>query len=75
MLPREASVRYSEDLLPTLVKFPRRHTEHVWKDAEELYRAKLKMAEAVRKDKKGKKNKADDDGASASSSKSKKVKT
>jgi saccharopine dehydrogenase (NAD+, L-lysine-forming) len=42
LVPREASDRFAMDLLPTLLQLPNRKESQVWKDAENLYRAKAK---------------------------------
>ncbi|KAG8807188.1 Saccharopine dehydrogenase [Serendipita sp. 399] len=46
LLPRESSEQFSNDLLPTLLKYPNRDTERTWTDAEKLFREKLGAAEA-----------------------------
>ncbi|KAI6133539.1 saccharopine dehydrogenase [Pisolithus thermaeus] len=45
LLPREASEKFSSDLLPTLMEFPRRETARVWTDAKRMFDDKV--AEAV----------------------------
>lgn len=44
LLPREASEQFSEDLLPSLLEFPRRETARVWTEAERLFKAKVNEA-------------------------------
>ncbi|XP_006454496.1 hypothetical protein AGABI2DRAFT_133180 [Agaricus bisporus var. bisporus H97] len=44
LLPREASEQFSEDLLPSLLEFPRRETARVWTEAERLFKAKVDEA-------------------------------
>ncbi|TDL15969.1 saccharopine dehydrogenase [Rickenella mellea] len=41
LLPREASEQFSNDLLPSLLEFPRRKEERVWVNAEKLFREKM----------------------------------
>ena len=47
LLPREASEQFSNDLLPSLLKYPRRNEERVWTDAEKVFRSKLQEAGLV----------------------------
>jgi len=44
LLPREASEQFSSDLLPSLLELPNRATARVWRDAEELFKAKQEAA-------------------------------
>lgn len=44
LLPREASEQFSNDLLPSLLKYPRRNEERVWTDAEKVFRSKRQEA-------------------------------
>jgi len=50
LLPREASEQFSNDLLPSLFKYPGRAEERVWTDAEKLFRSKLQEAGLVQND-------------------------
>ncbi|KAI8909012.1 hypothetical protein EDD86DRAFT_206679 [Gorgonomyces haynaldii] len=43
LLPREASERFCEDLLPTLLQLQDRKASSVWNDAEALYEEKCKL--------------------------------
>jgi len=47
LLPLQASEKFSNDLLPTLLTLPRRHKEGVWTDAETLFKGKLREAGLV----------------------------
>ena len=47
LLPLQASEKFSNDLLPTLLTLPKRHEETVWTDAEALFKRKLREAELV----------------------------
>ena len=37
LVPREASEKFVEDLLPTLLELPNRERSEVWKEAERIY--------------------------------------
>lgn len=47
LLPLQASEKFSNELLPTLLMLPRRHEESVWIDAETLFKSKLREAGLV----------------------------
>lgn len=47
LLPREASERFSADLLQSLLDLPRRHSAGVWIGAETLFQDKLAEAKAA----------------------------
>jgi saccharopine dehydrogenase (NAD+, L-lysine-forming) len=46
LLPRESSEQFVKDLLPTLMQLPEREKSNVWKQAEDLFHAKVKEMEA-----------------------------
>lgn len=47
LLPREASEQFSNDLLPSLLQFPKHQTARVWTDAEKLFKTKLEEAKKI----------------------------
>ncbi|KAF8201323.1 hypothetical protein K438DRAFT_2015650 [Mycena galopus ATCC 62051] len=47
LVPREASERFSMDLLPSLLKFPNKQTAPVWSNAEKLFKEKVAAAVVI----------------------------
>jgi saccharopine dehydrogenase (NAD+, L-lysine-forming) len=44
LLPLQASEKFSNELLPTLLTLSRRHEERAWTNAEALFKSKLREA-------------------------------